>query len=54
MVANAGDGAGEERPSGLGSGRPEEEWEPMLVGERNAMELLFPRGGVAKRNDRGF
>ena len=48
IVADAGEGAGEERPSGLERGRPEEPYEAVLVGERNAIELRCPAGGVAK------
>ncbi len=54
LVAKTGEGAGEERPSGLDKGRPEELYEVMLIGKRNAIELRCPAGGVAKGRCLGF
>lgn len=54
VVADAWKGAGEERPSGLGRGRPEAPCEPALVGDRNAIRVRCPEGGVAKGSCLGF
>ena len=54
IVAVAEEDAGEDRPSGLGVGSTEEECEPILVGERKAIEPLRPGEGVAKGSGRGL